>query len=103
MEDSQWLSPTELTTIVWEQQPAFDRVTLDLSRPTPSFQRRRWLVAPEFTTTAGQSYTLTRDGRLVYLRGSPERPVRYLRVIPNWVARMKRAVDESTKSAEGRR
>ena len=36
----------------------------------------------------------TTDGRVVYLQGAPDVPVRYLRVIPNWVKRMKRAVDE---------
>jgi eukaryotic-like serine/threonine-protein kinase len=101
IEDSQWLSPTELTMTVWDAEPVFDRVTLDLSGPTPTFQRRRWLAPPEFRTTAGQSYTLTRDGRLVYVRGSPERPVQYLRVIPNWVTRMKRAVDVATLPAGG--
>ena len=97
IEDSQWLSPTELTMTVWDPQPSLDRVTLDLSGPAPAFQRRRWLAMPEFVTTAGQSYTLTRGGRVVYVRGSPEREVQYLRVIPNWVSRMKRAVDEASR------
>jgi hypothetical protein len=33
----------------------------------------------------------------VYVQGAPEVPVRYFRVIPNWVARMKRAVDEAKR------
>ena len=37
----------------------------------------------------------------MYVRGSPERAVQYLRVIPNWVTRMKRAVDEATAPATG--
>jgi serine/threonine-protein kinase len=97
LEDSQWLSPTELTMTVWDPMPALDRVNVDLTGPTPTFQRRRWLALPEFITTAGQSYTLTRDGRVVYVRGVAERPVQYLRVIPNWVARMKHAVDEANR------
>ncbi|PYP78832.1 MAG: hypothetical protein DMD35_10085 [Gemmatimonadetes bacterium] len=97
LEDSQWLSPTELTMTVWDPMPAMDRVTLDLRGTTPIVQRRRWLALPEFITTAGQSYTLTRDGRVVYVRGSPERPVQYLRVVPNWVAHMKRAVDDANR------
>jgi tRNA A-37 threonylcarbamoyl transferase component Bud32/Tol biopolymer transport system component len=94
IEDSQWLSPTELTLTVLDSQPAIDRVRLDLSGPTPTFQRRRWIVMPEFVATAGQSYSL-HDGRVIYLRGSPERPVQYLRVIPGWVTKMKHAVDEA--------
>jgi hypothetical protein len=97
IEDSQWLSPTELTMTVWDPMPALDRIHLDLTGPTPIAQRRRWLALPEFITTAGQSYTLTRDGRVVYVRGSAERPVQYLRVIPNWVATMKRAVDDANR------
>ena len=42
-------------------------------------------------------YTLTHDGRVVYLRGAPERPVAYLRVVPDWVSKMKRAVDEANR------
>ena len=52
---------------------------------------------PGFVATAGPSYTLTRDGRVVYLRGAPERPVQYLRVIPDWVSKMKRAVDDANR------
>jgi hypothetical protein len=95
LEDSQWLSPTDLTLTVWDPMAALDRIHVDLTGPTPTSRRTRWLALPEFITTAGQSYTLTRDGRVVYVRGSAERPVQYLRVIPNWVARMKRAVDEA--------
>ena len=40
---------------------------------------------------------VTRDGRVVYLRGAPERPVLYLRVIPDWASKMKRAVDEANR------
>jgi hypothetical protein len=97
IENSQWLSPTELTMTVWNPMPAMDRIHLDLTGPTPIVQRRRWLALPEFITTAGQSYTLARDGRVVYVRGSPERPVQYLHVVPNWVAHMKRAVDEANR------
>lgn len=102
LEDSQWLSPTELTMTVWDPMPALDRVHLDLTGSTPAVQRRRWLALPEFITTAGQSYALTRDGRVVYVRGSPERPVQYLRVVPNWVAHMKHAVDDANPAARER-
>ncbi|HEX7977372.1 MAG TPA: hypothetical protein VF461_02120 [Gemmatimonadaceae bacterium] len=36
-----------------------------------------------------------RHGRALYLRGAPERPVTYLRVIPNWVSKMEHAVDDA--------
>ena len=47
--------------------------------------------------TAGPSSMPTADGRIVYVRGAAEVPVRYFRVVPNWVAKMKRAVDEATR------
>jgi len=72
---------------------AVDRIAIDFSGPAPAFHRRRWLEMPEFVATAGQSYTLTRDGRVVYLRGAPARPVQYLRVIPDWVSKMEHDVD----------
>ena len=34
---------------------------------------------------------------VIYLRGAPERPASYLRVVPHWVDRMKRAVDEANR------
>ena len=76
---------------------AIDRITIDFSGVQPVFHpRRRWLAMPGFVSTVGQ-YTLTRDGKVVYLRGSPEHPVTYLHVVPNWVATMKRAVDEANR------
>jgi hypothetical protein len=74
-----------------------DRVTVDFSGPAPTFHRRRWLALPEFVGNAGPSYTLTPNGRVLYLRGAPERPVAYLRVIPDWVSKMKHAVDDANR------
>ena len=97
IEGAQWLSPTELAMAIRDSgsTTSVDRITIDFSGPAPAFHRRRWLAMPEFVATAGQSYTLTHDGRVVYLRGSAERPVQYLRVIPDWVSKMKHAVDEA--------
>ncbi len=96
IEDAQWLSPTEFA-LLESAGPAIDRVRMDLSGATPSFSRQRWVAMPEFVETAGQSFTLSPDGRVVYVRGSAEQPVRYLRIIPHWVERMKWAVDEANK------
>jgi len=97
IEGSAWLSPTELAMAVRDSSStratAVDRIAIDFSGPAPAFHRRRWLEMPEFVATAGQSYTLTRDGRVVYLRGAPARPVQYLRVIPDWVSKMEHDVD----------
>jgi hypothetical protein len=47
--------------------------------------------------TAGLSHQVTPDGRLIYVRPEPRVPGRYLRVVPTWVAQMKRAVDEANR------
>ena len=47
--------------------------------------------------TNGFSSQLSVDGRVIYLQADIEAPVRLLRVVPNWVAKMKRAVDEANK------
>jgi hypothetical protein len=94
-EDAQWLSPTEFVYTVYDLPIGFDRVTLKPSSATPVVERRRWIDAPGLIATAGPSFMPTADGRVVYVQGSPEVPVRYLRVIPHWVDRMKRAVDEA--------
>jgi hypothetical protein len=74
-----------------------DRVTIDFAGAAPVFHRQRWLTLPDFVGNAGPSYTLMPDGRVLYLRGAPERPVSYLRVVPDWVSKMKRAVDEANR------
>jgi hypothetical protein len=47
--------------------------------------------------TAGQSFTVTPDGHVVYVQGRVERGVPYLRVIPNWTTLMKQRVDEANR------
>ena len=97
LEDGQWLSPSEIVFNVFTSPGGFDRVRIDPWSDPPGFQRRRWIEAPRQVGTAGQSFALTPDGRVVYVQGAEEVPVRYLRVIPNWVDRMRRAVDEANR------
>jgi len=70
-------------------------VSLDFSGTSPVAARSRTVPLPDFTDTAGQSYQLTPDGRHLYIRTVPVVPRRYLRVVPDWVDQMKRAVDEA--------
>jgi hypothetical protein len=96
IEGVHWLSPTELTMAVRDSATmAIDRIAIDFSGLAPAFHRRRWLAMPGFVNTPGPSYTLTPDGKVLYLRGAPERPVQYLRVVPNFVSKMKHAVDDA--------
>ena len=61
-------------------------------RCTPRITRRHWFDAPRFVNIAAGGFGLTPDGRVVYKQGAEIEPARYLRVVPNWVERMKRAV-----------
>jgi eukaryotic-like serine/threonine-protein kinase len=94
-EEPHWLSPTELFYTAYDPSMGFERVRLDPNAANPIVERRHWIDAPGMVGTAGPSSMPTTDGRVVYLQGAPDVPVRYLRVIPNWVERMKRAVDEA--------
>jgi serine/threonine-protein kinase len=94
VDEGLWLSPSELAIETFGAHGvSTERVTVVPSAEPPLGKRRRWIDLPEFRSTAGQSLSPSPDGRVVYVRGSAEVAVRYLRVIPNWVGRMRRAVD----------
>ncbi len=99
VDDVRWLSDTDLIYLhgVLFDQKSIHRARFLPAADPPVTDRRRWLDLPDFRDTEGQSFNLSPDGRVVYVRGEPETPVRYLRVVPNWVARMKRAVDEANR------
>jgi serine/threonine-protein kinase len=96
-EEPHWLSPTELFFTAFDPTMGFERVRLDVNAANPVVDRRRWIDAPGMVATAGPSSMATPDGRVVYVQGAPDVPVRYLRVVPNWVEHMKRAVDEASR------
>jgi len=91
----QWLSPVEFVVISDKAQ--LDRITVDASVQPPRISRRSWFGAARFVGIAAGGFGLTPDGRVVYKQGSEIAPARYLRVIPDWVAQMKRAVAEANR------
>ena len=91
----QWLSPSEFVTT--SAGGHFDRIQVDASVQPPKITRRPWFDGPRFVGIAAGGFGLTPDGRVVYKEGAEIAPARYLRVVPNWVAQMKRAVDEANK------
>ncbi len=95
-DDPHWLSPTELVFKSYEVW-GFDRVTITATAESPVGPVRRWINTPRALDTPGASSQLSMDGRVIYLQADIEAPVRSLRVIPNWVARMKQMVDEANK------
>ncbi len=87
------MSPTEVAFRTQIPPYCFDRVTIFPSPGAPVGPRRSWIEVPRFVDTFNQSATATPDGRMIYLQADLEVPVRSLRVVPKWVATMKRAVD----------
>jgi len=97
MEDPQWLSPSEFVSTEYGRRTAFYRATVRPAGAAPVATNRHWFDAPLMIGTPGQSFALTPDGQVLYVQGAPQKDVPYLRVIPNWVERMKRAVDEANR------
>jgi len=60
---------------------------------------RKDLIArdPRFADTPGWSLATTTDGGVIYLQSPSENLGFYLRVIPDWVSQMKRAVDAANR------
>ncbi len=91
-----WISDARLAFwFVVDGNVSVDVVDIASSGSAPIGRRRRWFTLPGFRDTAGQSWNISPDGRVLYVQGADEQPVRFLRVIPNWVEQMKRAVDEA--------
>jgi hypothetical protein len=64
----------------------------------PPFQRPRfWFDDRRFINTMYRSHVLAPDRSVIYLQGRGQSGAPYLRVIPGWVARMKRAVDAANR------
>ncbi len=60
-------------------------------------ESRQWFFDPRFVDTPGQSYTISPEGGAACVQGPERWTTTYLRVMPNWVEQMKRAVDEANQ------
>jgi hypothetical protein len=98
VDEAQWLSASELVYTAWDGNlPRVDRMQVRATSDQPLDRPRRWLNPPRLRDTAGPSFALSPDGGFVYVAGAEDRPIRYLRVVPRWTQRMKRAVDEANR------
>ncbi len=97
-EDIQWLSAFELGVPITDgSRTRIERVTVDARANPPVRNRGWWADAPQFRDANGPSFSTAPGGGLIYLQGAIERPASYLRVVPHWVDRMKKAVDEANR------
>jgi hypothetical protein len=96
--DPQWLSAVELgVSLVDGGRTRIERVTIDPAANPPARNRGVWAEAPDFRETNGPSFATAPGGGVIYLRGAADRPTSYLRVVPAWVDRMKKAVDKANR------
>jgi serine/threonine-protein kinase len=89
-----WLSGTEL---LYRFGASWYLAKVDPVTGEPLGAATFWARDPRFSDTSGWSNRPAHDGGILYVQ-SPEQPSpAYLRVIPGWVAQMKRAVDEGNR------
>jgi hypothetical protein len=89
-----WLSPTELlfrSNVTW-YKARIDAATGELTGP-PTI----WARDSRFLDTPGWSNRPSRDGGIIYSQSPPQADVRFLRFIPDFIRRMKTAVDEANR------
>jgi hypothetical protein len=92
--ESLWLSATQL---LYRAGVAWYLVRFDPATGEVVGSPTLWGRDPRFSDTAGWSNRLAWDGGIIYLRGPEQTTAHYLRVIPNWVTKMKAAVDSANR------
>ncbi len=85
-----WLTPT---TVIYRSGVSWYTVKVDPDTGEPQGAPTFWARDPRFSDTSGWSNRLGHDRGIIYLQGPEQTSASYLRVIPNWVAQMKAAVD----------
>jgi eukaryotic-like serine/threonine-protein kinase len=85
-----WLSDTE---VLYRSGVSWYSAKVDANSGEPTGSPTFWGRDPRFSDTAGWSNRVSWDGGIIYVQGPEQSSGRYLRVVPNWVTRMKAAVD----------
>jgi serine/threonine-protein kinase len=85
-----WIGPA---TVLFRQGASWYAATVDPSTGEPSGAPVEWASDPRFSDTSGWSNVISHDGGIIYVQGPAQASPGHFRVIPNWVAQMKRAVD----------
>ncbi|WP_411281123.1 protein kinase domain-containing protein [Gemmatimonas sp.] len=93
--EPEWMPDGSLT--FWSFDQWHWRTKVSGSGGVPFTPPERWFRDPHMINTVSRSHLITPDGANLYLRGSGRSTGAYLRVIPNWVSTMKRAVDAAGK------
>jgi len=89
-----WLSATE---VLYRSGVSWYLVRLNPETGEPLGAPSFWSRDPRFSDTSGWSNRLSHDGGIIYVQGPAQTSTGYLRVVPNWVAQMKTAVDAANR------
>jgi hypothetical protein len=92
--ESLWLSATQL---LYRAGVSWYLVRFDPASGEVAGSPTLWGRDPRFSDTSGWSNVLSHDGGIIYVQGPEQITARYLRVVPNWVAQMKAAVDSANR------
>ncbi len=89
-----WLSPSE---VLFRSGASWFATRLNPATGEPAGAPVFWGRDPRFSDTPGWSNRPSHDGGIIYVQGPAQTASSYLRVIPNWVAQMERAVDRANR------
>lgn len=70
--------------------------TVALAGDEPS-EPQEWFTDDRFVDTPGRSHAPSRDGGVIYIQGTNQSSVSFLRVVPDWLEDAKRAADEANR------
>jgi serine/threonine-protein kinase len=100
--EPRWASSTELVYLSQYRAAgviaaSLYRTRIGANASAPVGSRELMVRDPRFADTPGWSLALTTGGELIYLQSPTENSGFYVRAIPGWVDRMKRAVDAANR------
>ena len=96
--EPRWRSATELVYLTKAGgKSSLMRVTIGAGSGSPVGKPELLFTDPRYADTPGWSHAIMPGGDVVYLQTPTENLGYYVRVVPDWVMTMKRAVDEANK------
>jgi serine/threonine-protein kinase len=90
-----WVSSSEL---VYRHGHTWYRAQIVADQDQPIREVSQWFADPRFVDTNGFSHLLTPDGSLIYVRSVGLSTASSIRVVPDWLKTMKRAVDDANSN-----
>ena len=92
--EARWRGPSELVYSVKREEaaPSIRRARIGASSESPVQPPDTLFTDPRFAETPGWSHAIMANGDVLYAQKPAESLGYYVRVVPNWVAAMKRAV-----------